>query len=106
MHVQTHDQDSHPGFDGVKIKCYFIIMLKKATDQVLGAVTDVVPLGAVEGILPLHDGPQHVDLLPVPERGTPHQSETNRPCLIQRNLLGEHVAWEKLLNFNCRDSDL
>ena len=79
MHVHTRDQDSHPGSDGVKIKCYVIIIKKKATDQVLGVVADVVPLRAVEGILSLHDGSQHVDLLPVPERGTPDQSERNSP---------------------------
>ena len=88
------------GFDSVKIKCYFIIIIKEETDQVLSSVADVVPLGTVEGIPPLHDSSQHVDLLPMPERGTPDQSERNSPCLIQRNLLGEHVAWENLLNLN------
>ncbi len=47
-----------------------------ATDQFFGRLTDVFPLWTAEAVLAIHNGPQHIHLLTVPERGTSYHPAT------------------------------
>ena len=48
----------------------------RRTYQVFGSVRHIVPDGGAEGVVAGHDVPQHVHLLPVPERGRPAEPGT------------------------------
>ena len=50
----------------------------RRTYQVFGSVRHVVPDGGAEGVVAGHDVPQHVHLLPVPERGRPAEPEAHK----------------------------